>query len=115
MSVTAGVVEPRYPTFKGIIDAKKEVRSSPSDLVSTPPPPADCRGPAPEREAGIKIEDDSEAHLRSWAAPAKKVIEMARFTEEEDAPATVGLGLLTKARSLRHPVVYQPQLRQGAL
>lgn len=68
LTVTAGVVEPRYPTFKGIMDAKKkEVETlSASDLgVDTD---LDQRVtevvPAPEREAGVKIEDDGEAHLK---------------------------------------------------
>ncbi len=67
ISVTAGVVEPRYPTFKGIMDAKKK----PVEVVSM----ADLgteRGPeqlvlsvvsAPEREGGHKIEDDGDAYL----------------------------------------------------
>ncbi len=67
VSVTAGVVEPRYPTFKGIMDAKKK----PVDVMSMGDLGAE-RGPeqlvlsvidAPEREGGRKIEDDGEAHL----------------------------------------------------
>lgn len=67
VSVTAGVVEPRYPTFKGIMDAKKkpveprtlgdlEVERAASQEIA-------AITPAPEREAGRKIEDDGEAHL----------------------------------------------------
>ncbi len=67
VAVTAGVVEPRYPTFKGIMDAKKKAVESLSvaDLGVE-------RGPdqtvasitdAPERTAGQKIEDDGESHL----------------------------------------------------
>jgi len=67
VAVTAGVVEPRYPTFKGIMDAKKKTVESLSivDLGVE-------RGPdqtvasitdAPERTAGQKIEDDGESHL----------------------------------------------------
>lgn len=67
IAVTAGVVEPRYPTFKGIMDAKKK----PVEVVSM----ADLgteRGPeqlvlsvvsAPEREGGHRIEDDGDAYL----------------------------------------------------
>ncbi len=66
VAVTAGVVEPRYPTFKGIMDAKKKTveRLSLSDLSVD-------RGPgqivatitdAPERSGGQKIEDDGDAH-----------------------------------------------------
>jgi electron transfer flavoprotein beta subunit len=67
VTVTAGVVEPRYPTFKGIMDAKKKPIEtlSMSELGSE-------RGPeqlvlsitaAAERSGGQKIEDDGEAHL----------------------------------------------------
>ncbi|HEY6628518.1 MAG TPA: electron transfer flavoprotein subunit beta/FixA family protein [Acidimicrobiia bacterium] len=67
VAVTAGVVEPRYPTFKGIMDAKKKTVESLSvaDLGVE-------RGPdqtvasitdAAERTAGQKIEDDGESHL----------------------------------------------------
>jgi electron transfer flavoprotein beta subunit len=68
VTVTAGVVEPRYPTFKGIMEAKKK----PLDTLST----ADL-GVAVTveqkvssvvastgRTAGEKVEDDGTAHLR---------------------------------------------------
>ncbi|MGH8912882.1 MAG: electron transfer flavoprotein subunit beta/FixA family protein [Acidimicrobiia bacterium] len=67
VTVTAGVVEPRYPTFKGIMDAKKK----PVDTLSMSDLGAE-RGPeqlvlsivdALERGGGRKIEDDGEAHL----------------------------------------------------
>ncbi len=67
VSVTAGVVEPRYPTFKGIMDAKKK----PVDAFSMGDLGAE-RAPeqlvlsitaAPERAGGNKVEDDGEAHL----------------------------------------------------
>ncbi|HEY7469378.1 MAG TPA: electron transfer flavoprotein subunit beta/FixA family protein [Acidimicrobiia bacterium] len=67
VSVTAGVVEPRYPTFKGIMDAKKK----PVDTHSMSGVGAE-RAPeqlvlsvtaAPERSGGTKIEDDGEAHI----------------------------------------------------
>jgi len=72
VSVTAGVVEPRYPSFKGIMAAK----SKPVDELTT----ADLGlgesdvgwsgadqeavdvSPAPEREAGEIIEDEGDAH-----------------------------------------------------
>ena len=67
VSVTAGVVEPRYPTFKGIMEAKKkEVETlTLADLG------ADAEvdqkvvsiSEAPERSSGRKIEDEGEAHL----------------------------------------------------
>jgi len=67
VSVTAGVVEPRYPTFRGIMQAKRK----PTETLS-----ADDLGisisigqevvavsPAPEREAGVIAEDEGEGHL----------------------------------------------------
>lgn len=68
VSVTAGVVEPRYPTFKGIMDAKKK----PIDTLAISDLGVDTDveqkvsaiTDAPEREAGEKIEDEGEAHLR---------------------------------------------------
>ncbi len=74
VSVTAGVVEPRYPSFKGIMAAKNKPvdECGPSDLGLS----ADQVGwsgarqeivsvaAAPEREAGEKIEDDGTAHER---------------------------------------------------
>ncbi len=66
LSVTAGVVEPRYPTFKGIMDAKKKpvehltladlgVETSSDQKVTS-------ITEAPERAAGRKVEDDGEAY-----------------------------------------------------
>lgn len=71
VSVTAGVVEPRYPSFKGIMAAK----SKPVDQVTTADLGlgADDIAPnqkivsveaAPAREAGEKIEDEGDAHER---------------------------------------------------
>jgi electron transfer flavoprotein beta subunit len=48
VSVTAGVVEPRYPSFKGIMAAKNK----PVDQVKV------------DDEAGEKIEDEGDAHER---------------------------------------------------
>jgi len=73
ITVTSGVVEPRYPTFKGIMQAKKKPVEQPSaadlgfggDDVG----PAGSRQsivavrPAPERAAGRKVVDEGEAHL----------------------------------------------------
>jgi electron transfer flavoprotein beta subunit len=72
VSVTAGVVEPRYPSFKGIMAAKNKPvdQVTVADLGLT----ADDVGwagarqqitsvaAAPERQAGEKIEDDGSAH-----------------------------------------------------
>jgi electron transfer flavoprotein beta subunit len=74
VSVTAGVVEPRYPSFKGIMAAKNK----PVDAVTAADLGLDggevgwagarqqitSVGAAPEREAGEKIEDDGEAFGR---------------------------------------------------
>ncbi len=68
VSVTAGVVEPRYPTFKGIMDAKKKPVDTltAGDLGVTPSVEQKIVSvaPAPERQAGEIIEDDGEAFLR---------------------------------------------------
>ncbi|MDZ7732324.1 MAG: electron transfer flavoprotein subunit beta/FixA family protein [Acidimicrobiia bacterium] len=72
VSVTAGVVEPRYPSFKGIMAAK----SKPLDEVTVADLGLDASEvgwagagqeivaiePAPEREAGEVIEDEGDAH-----------------------------------------------------
>lgn len=74
VSVTAGVVEPRYPSFKGIMAAK----SKPVDTVTVADLGIDAGlvgwsgagqeivdvAAAPEREAGEVIEDDGEAHTK---------------------------------------------------
>ncbi|NBR76046.1 MAG: electron transfer flavoprotein subunit beta/FixA family protein [Actinobacteria bacterium] len=72
ISVTAGVVEPRYPSFKGIMDAKKKeiVTVTASDLGVSP---VGWSGAgqrvasvtqAEARQAGQVIEDDGEAHAK---------------------------------------------------
>jgi len=74
VSVTAGVVEPRYPSFKGIMAAKNK----PVDVLKVADLglSADETGwagarqditsieAAPAREAGEKIEDEGDAHER---------------------------------------------------
>ncbi len=72
VSVTAGVVEPRYPSFKGIMAAK----SKPVDTVTAADlgvAPVGWSGAnqqivdvakAPARAAGEIVEDDGEAHLK---------------------------------------------------
>ncbi|MFO7549655.1 MAG: electron transfer flavoprotein subunit beta/FixA family protein [Acidimicrobiia bacterium] len=68
VSVTAGVVEPRYPTFKGIMDAKKKPVDTlaAADLGVHPAVEQSVTAveSAPERQAGEKIVDEGEAHLR---------------------------------------------------
>ena len=67
VSVTAGVVEPRYPTFKGIMDAKKKqvdtLTVADLGVDTTIDQKVTEISPAPERSAGTIIEDDGEAHL----------------------------------------------------
>jgi electron transfer flavoprotein beta subunit len=72
VSVTAGVVEPRYPSFKGIMAAKNkpvdQVQVSDLGLTADEVGWAGARqeitsvAAAPERQAGEKIEDDGSAH-----------------------------------------------------
>jgi electron transfer flavoprotein beta subunit len=74
VSVTAGVVEPRYPSFKGIMAAKSkpvdEVKIADLGLDASEVGWAGARqeivdvAPAEERQAGQIIEDDGDAHLK---------------------------------------------------
>ncbi|WKZ82575.1 MAG: electron transfer flavoprotein subunit beta/FixA family protein [Acidimicrobiia bacterium] len=73
VSVTAGAVEPRYPTFKGIMQAKqKEVEVLTAADLGFEPGQVGAAGsaqqivgvrPAPERASGLKVTDEGEAHL----------------------------------------------------
>lgn len=74
VSVTAGVVEPRYPSFKGIMAAKskpvEELTVADLGLDGSVVGWTGARqdiveiAPAPAREAGEIVEDDGEAHQR---------------------------------------------------
>ena len=74
VSVTAGVVEPRYPSFKGIMAAKNkpvdEVKVADlgvsNDEVGWPGARQEIVdvSPAEERQAGEIVEDEGEAHER---------------------------------------------------
>jgi electron transfer flavoprotein beta subunit len=68
VSVTAGAVEPRYPTFKGIMQAKQKPIDTPTcaDLGVTPMVEQAIVAvePVPARSAGEVVEDDGTAHLR---------------------------------------------------
>jgi electron transfer flavoprotein beta subunit len=74
VSVTAGVVEPRYPSFKGIMAAKaKPVEELTLSDLGISPDEVGWAGAGQEitdiaaaeaREAGEVIEDDGEAHLK---------------------------------------------------
>ena len=67
VSVTAGVVEPRYPTFRGIMQAKKK----PTETFEASDLGVEVRigqkvvsvVPAAERQAGVIAEDEGEGHL----------------------------------------------------
>ncbi len=78
VSVTAGVVEPRYPTFKGIMDAKKKPLEN-LTLADLGIEPAVGQkvidvSDAPARSAGTKIEDEGEAHLQIVELLAQKKV-----------------------------------------
>ena len=66
VSVTAGVVEPRYPTFKGIMDAKKKpvdnLTIADLGVAVESTQTVAAMADAPERAAGQKIEDEGEAY-----------------------------------------------------
>lgn len=68
VSVTAGVVEPRYPTFKGIMEAKKKpvetVSAGDLGLDSSVEQEVSEITDTPERSGGVKIEDEGDAHMR---------------------------------------------------
>jgi len=79
VSVTAGVVEPRYPSFKGIMAAK----SKPVDTVTLGDLGLDGldRGqeivnvvPAEERQAGEIVEDEGDGHLKIVAFLEKQKV-----------------------------------------
>lgn len=74
LAVTSGSVEPRYPTFKGIMEAKKkpidsltaaELGFSPDDIGTGGSGQSITHvEPIASRQAGEVIEDDGDAHLR---------------------------------------------------
>ena len=83
ISVTAGVVEPRYPSFKGIMAAKSKPVDTvtAADLGVTPVGWAGAGqeivdvGKAEERQAGEIVEDDGEGYAKIVAfLESKKVI-----------------------------------------
>ena len=71
--MTSGAVEPRYPTFKGIMQAKQKPVDQPTcaDLGIDPATVGTAGSgqvitavrPAPSRSSGTKIHDEGEAHL----------------------------------------------------
>lgn len=68
LSVTAGAVEPRYPTFRGIMAARnKPVDTLTAADLSVSRDPGQrvvSVAPAPERQAGEVVEDSGTGHLR---------------------------------------------------
>ena len=74
VAVTSGSVEPRYPTFKGIMEAKKkpveELTAADLGIDAGVVGPAGAGqtiaevSPVEARQAGEVIEDEGEAHLR---------------------------------------------------
>ncbi len=68
VSVTAGVVEPRYPTFKGIMDAKKkpidQLSAADLDVSVESGQSITAVRPAPERSGGEVLVDEGDAHLK---------------------------------------------------
>ena len=68
LSVTAGAVEPRYPTFRGIMAAKNKpvdaLTASDLGVEGEPGQEVASVAPAPERQAGEVVEDDGTGHLR---------------------------------------------------
>jgi len=73
VSVTSGAVEPRYPTFKGIMQAKQKPVDQPTcaelgldpAMVGLPGSGQTITAvrPSAARAAGTKIQDEGEAHL----------------------------------------------------
>ncbi len=70
VTATSGSVEPRYPTFKGIMGAKQKPIEQPScaelgvesvGSAGSGQEIVEVR-PAPERTAGVKIQDEGDAH-----------------------------------------------------
>ncbi len=68
LTVTSGVVEPRYPNFKGIMQAKKKPvdTKSCSDLGVAPAAQQMIRAvePVAARQAGEIVEDEGEGYLK---------------------------------------------------
>lgn len=68
LSVTSGVVEPRYPTFKGIMQAKSKpveiLTAADLGVAPTVNQTIVAVESVPARQAGDVIEDDGEGHFR---------------------------------------------------
>ena len=72
VSVTAGVVEPRYPTFRGIMQAKQKPTATHTaeslGVENTPQQTITAVEPVAARQAGEIHVDDGEGHLKIIAA-----------------------------------------------
>ena len=68
VAVTAGVVEPRYPTFKGIMQAKQkpvDIHTAESlGVANTPQQTITAVEPVPARQAGEIHVDEGDGHLK---------------------------------------------------
>jgi electron transfer flavoprotein beta subunit len=71
ISVTAGAVEPRYPTFKGIMQAKQkpvdELTAEDLGVTVDPQQTIESVDPVTARQAGEIVEDDGTGHERILA------------------------------------------------
>lgn len=78
VTVTAGVVEPRYPTFKGIMEAKKKPIDTLTLQDLSVDPSVDQKvtsiNNASARSGGAKIEDDGAAHEKIIELLAQKKV-----------------------------------------
>ncbi len=78
VTVTAGVVEPRYPTFKGIMEAKKKpidnLALADLSVEATTDQKVTSISDAPARSGGAKIEDDGAAHEKIIELLAQKKV-----------------------------------------
>lgn len=78
VTVTAGVVEPRYPTFKGIMEAKKKpvdnLALADLSVEATTGQKVTSISDAPARSGGAKIEDDGAAHEKIIELLAQKKV-----------------------------------------
>ncbi len=77
ITVTAGVNEPRYPSFKGIVEAKKKPVDEPGSPVAgeSTSQNVESVNDAPQRGAGEVVEDDGSgaAKIADFLAQAKVI------------------------------------------
>lgn len=67
VSVTAGAVDPRYPTFRGLMEAKRkridQVTGRDLDVARDSDLQVASLRSGPERASGVLLEDDGQAHV----------------------------------------------------